>query len=61
VWGVPFKSQILVKPIGGLTSRMGFNCEGEVVTLVWNWSYVIEWDELLKGRVHHLLVGWVGF
>jgi hypothetical protein len=61
VWGVPFKFQILIKPIGALALRMGFNCEGEVVTLVWNWSYVIEWDELLKGPFHHSLVGWVGF
>ncbi len=61
VWVVPFKFQFLVKPIGRLTSRMGFNCEIEVVTLVWNWFYVMEWDESLKGKVHHSLVGWVGF
>jgi hypothetical protein len=31
--GVPFKSQVLVIPIWGLASRMGFNCEVEVATI----------------------------
>jgi hypothetical protein len=32
MWGIFFKSQILVKPIWGLASRMGFNWEVEVAT-----------------------------
>jgi hypothetical protein len=44
----PFKSKILGIPISKLTSRMGFNYESEIATLVWNWSYLVEWDEMLK-------------
>jgi hypothetical protein len=34
MWGILFKSQILVNPIWGLTSRMGFNWEVEVATFL---------------------------
>jgi hypothetical protein len=34
MWGILFKSQVSVKPIWGVSIKMGFNWEVEVATFV---------------------------